>query len=781
MYRMTAWISSLLLILTAAGLNARTSQIKNYLPAEVRAENGIAALYVDGRQVMPMSFCSRNNQDDRYLAALLNAGIKVHFPICDTEWKDPQGFEKLKALARRILKHDPQAILILRLSLDPPRSWMEANLDQCTMFENGEVRMIIDKKIGRTYDPKLTENLKFCLASEKWKERAEQAMSDFVLKVGQSDFGRRVAGYFFTASETEEWYYTVRYDRRYHVHDFSRPFLDYFKNFLRRKYGTDKALAEAWNNDVRGFESVRVPQLAERSLYTGVGEILLRRFESNSHFGTLANPDFSEFESDYYRAVNHSVADAINRFCAKLKELSGGQMLGGAFYGSLNCVVYHEMGVAAAVHKVQDSGVVDICASPASYFNRPPGGQAAHRGVHSSYALRGMLWMTEEDTRTHLCDPRNWALYSQAESAGESCRMIKRDFAKTLTGYNWAWWFENSRSDRWYDDPLILKTFKRIQEVLEASRTLGLSRTAEIAVLNSESSIYYTDHESLRDLLMWQRQLEFERIGAPLDNYYVRDLGHPQMPDYKLYIFVNAFCLDDSERRLIKEKIIDKGAAALWLYAPGLINPDREPKLSPAHMQELTGFEFGFRSGGFYPRIVVNNPRHPLTAGLPRDRWFGWPHRPVYGSFETRSKYQLFELTPSLVDPLFFLADSTQVAGGYFYAKGLENGLGALGETGRAGYRSMYFGGKYAQSAILRAAAERAGVHLYSVSDDVLYADANFLVIHARTGGSKRLSFPQPVDCYEVFENKSYGSKVRELIFEMDFGETKVFCLKGRI
>ena len=93
----------------------------------------------------------------------------------------------------------------------------------------------------------------------------------------------------------------------------------------------------------------------------------------------------------------------------------------------------------------------------------------------------------------------------------------------------------------------------------------------------------------------------------------------------------------------------------------------------------------------------------------------------------------------------------------------------------------MYFGGKYAQSAILRAAAQRAGVHLYSRSDDVLYADANFLAIHARTGGSKRLSFPQPVDCYEVFENKSYGSKVRELVFEMDFGETKVFCLKGRI
>ncbi|MEA2064441.1 MAG: hypothetical protein U9P14_12125, partial [Gemmatimonadota bacterium] len=636
---------TVLLLLASFRHVPAATQLGNYLPAEVRTQSGIATLYVEGRPVMPMSFCSRNNQDNRYLAGLLKAGIKVHFPICDTQWKDPRGFKKLSVLAHRILAIDPQAILILRLSLDPPRSWLEENPDQCTTFENGSPRMIINKKIGRTYDPQLTDNLKFCLASRKWQERAEEAMVDFVIKVGRSDFGHRVAGYFFTASETEEWYYTVRYDRRYHVHDFSRPMLDYFKQFLREKYCTDEHLAAAWNNDVRTFEDVRVPQLTERNLYTGVGEILLKRFESRSHFGTLANPDFSEFESDYYRAVNQSVADAIIRFCAKLKEISGGRLLAGAFYGALSCVIYHEMGVSAAVHKVQDSGVVDICASPASYFNRPPGGQAAHRGVHSSYALRNMLWMTEEDTRTHLCDSRNWLLYSQARSPEESCEMIKRDFAKTLTGYNWAWWFENSRTDRWYDDPLILATFKRAQEILEASRKLGLERTAEIAVMTSEPSIYYTDHESLRDLLMWQRQLEFERIGAPLDNYYVRDLGHPEMPDYKLYIFINAFCLDNEQRRLIREKVIDRGASALWLYAPGLINPDSRPRLNVRNMNEITGFDFSFKTGGFHPRIVLDDPRHPIVERLPRDRWFGWPDRPMFGSFETKRKHQIIELT----------------------------------------------------------------------------------------------------------------------------------------
>ena len=751
------------------------------LPAEVRTESGISTLYVDGRPVMPMSFCSRNNKDERYLKSLLDAGIRVHFPICDTEWKDPRGFEKLRALAHRILKYDPQAILILRLSLDPPDSWLRENPAECTRFENGEVKMIIDKKIGRTYDPKLTENLKFSLASQRWQEEAERALENFVHKVAGSDFGHRVAGYFFTASETEEWYYTVRYDRRYHVHDFSPPMLAYFKDFLSRKYKTDRALAAAWNNDVKDFSSVRIPQLQERTLYTGVGEILLARFDSRSHFGTLANPGFSEFESDYYRAVNQSVADAIIRFSSKVKDISAGKLLTGVFYGALCCVVYHEMGVSAAAHKIQDSGVVNIFCSPATYFNRAVGGQATTRSPFSSYNVRGMIWLTEEDTRTHLCDFGNWVRYSQAADAEQSSAMIKRDMAKTLTQHNWAWWFENSRTDRWYDHPEIMATFKRIQELFEASRRMQKEHKgapqAEIAIMASEPSIYYTDHESLRDMLMWQRELEFERIGAPYDYYYVRDLGHPDMPDYKLYVFINAVSLGDAERRAVREKIAARGATALWLYASGLINPDAEPKLDLSHMESLTGFDFDFKRGEFRPRIVISDPRHPLVRNLPRDKYFGQPTRAMFGSFETRYKGHLHKLGASLTDPLFYLADSTQAAGGIFAAENLT----AVGETERAGYRSIYIGAKYLQAELLRAAAARAGVHIYCESDDVFYADNDFAVIHASKGGIKTLRFPHKVDPYEVFEHEFYGRGVREISFPMEFGQTRVFCLGGKI
>ena len=274
-----SFLVTVIILIGVAG-NTSADQALRCLESEIRTENGVSTIFAGGKPVVPMSFCSRNNSDPEYLRGLLAAGIRLHFPICDTEWKDPGGFEKLSGLAHRILGLDPEAVLILRLSLDPPREWMEANPGECITFETGSPRHIINTKIGRTWDPVETDNLKHSLASRAWQERAELELESFVRKVAASDFGHRVAGYFFTAAETEEWYYTVTYDRRYHVHDFSAPMLEYFREYARSKYVTDDALATAWNNDVRTFDQVRAPQLSERTLYTGVGELIMRRYDS---------------------------------------------------------------------------------------------------------------------------------------------------------------------------------------------------------------------------------------------------------------------------------------------------------------------------------------------------------------------------------------------------------------------------------------------------------------------------------------------------------------------
>jgi hypothetical protein len=276
---------------------------------------------------------------------------------------------------------------------------------------------------------------------------------------------------------------------------------------------------------------------------------------------------------------------------------------------------------------------------------------------------------------------------------------------------------------------------------------------------------------------MWQRELELERTGAPYHYYYLRDLADPRMPDYKLYVFLNPLALDDADREAVKQKLARNGAAALWSYAPGLINPDADTQLSVEHMKELTGLEFAFRRGSFRERIVVNDPRLPLVLGLPKDQYWGQPDQPMFGNFETTAENDIRKLTHCLTDPLFYLTDSTQFAGAVFDSTHLP----AAGDTKANGFRSLWFGTKYFNAELVRNAARLAGVHVYSETNDLLYADRDFVIISANSAGTKTIRFPGKVNLYEVFENKSYGRGVKEITLPLELGQTKVFCLSGRM
>jgi len=80
-------------------------------------------------------------------------------------------------------------------------------------------------------------------------------------------------------------------------------------------------------------------------------------------------------------------------------------------------------------------------------------------------------------------------------------------------------------------------------------------------------------------------------IGASMDFYYCDDLGLPQMPDYKLYIFLNTFTIDNAQRQSINTKVRRNGAVVLWMYTSGIHNPDVGDSFCAANMEQLTGFK----------------------------------------------------------------------------------------------------------------------------------------------------------------------------------------------
>jgi hypothetical protein len=62
---------------------------------------------------------------------------------------------------------------------------------------------------------------------------------------------------------------------------------------------------------------------------------------------------------------------------------------------------------------------------------------------------------------------------------------------------------------------------------------------------------------------------ELPRCGVPFDTYELSDILNPQLPDYKVYLFLNAFTLSAQMREQMKEKVRKSGKTALWVFAPG--------------------------------------------------------------------------------------------------------------------------------------------------------------------------------------------------------------------
>ena len=84
-----------------------------------------------------------------------------------------------------------------------------------------------------------------------------------------------------------------------------------------------------------------------------------------------------------------------------------------------------------------------------------------------------------------------------------------------------------------------------------------------------------------------------------------------------------------------------------------------------------------------------------------------------------------------------------------------------------------------ASPALYKLAAKLAGVHLYSDTDDALYASGEFLTIHTREAGLKRLRLPSKVArITELFTGEVIAQNVSELTVSLPAKATAVYRLE---
>jgi hypothetical protein len=695
------------------------------LRAEVKIHHGRPVLFLNGRPTFAGIHWVSAPTPDRWdfsLQATANKETGIHIYAFDvgkgTEWIGPKtspahpfDFSTVEARFGRILEADPEALFHLRIYLETGHAdWWENEYPQeCEILSDG-------RRNGQSF------------ASRVWREQAKNFLRAYAKHFEKIGLAERVLSYQVGAGHTGEW---VKGESSMHTPcgDYSEPMRLHFQNWLRGRYGGDRAeFRRSWNQPKASFETAEVPG-AE-------AQLLARRY-------TFRDPAAEQNVIDYFRCLAELCADCVIDFCRTAKEAGRGTKLAGAFYGYLmdlswnggffkerpdsDYSTYQRSG-HLGLGKVLASPYVDFLASPYSYGYRGIGGDGPSMLPSESVRLHGKLCLVEDDTRTHV--DQDDIHYGRANSLGESITLLRRNMAQDLTHGQGVWWAS------WKVDPIKEPAFapllKSFQKLGTFALDLDLTPSAEIAVLIDDESFFYESCRYHLDipLIFQQRLWGLPKTGAPFDLYLLQDLVEGRIKPYQLYVFLNAFRLDGRRREAIKRQIRKAKSTALWIYAPGYIQND----LSLKNIEELTGLRLGLGEQPWGPLVHITDFSHPITAGLPQDLVWG---------------------TNNKLSPIFHVDDpEAKILGQVVYSQGdCKPGFAVKAYPG---WTSVYSAAPNIPAVVLRNIARYAGVHIFNEAGDVLYATRQLLGVHTVSGGPRTFRLPQTVEeVYDLFEHKT--------------------------
>lgn len=562
--------------------------------ASLGAVNGAAALTIDGvprpalvyrGTVDPMTDHGR-----RQIGLFRDAGVHVYaaYLALDKAWEDgPERFTRLDDTVRAYLSADPEAYLILLLRLVPPGEWMDRHPDELVRYAGGDDYNTSDEA-GRVRRPSL--------ASAVWRRDALAVWRAAIAHLEAQPWGKRVIGCHPCYGIYAEWHYYGSWTQQ--MPDTGPAMTAYFRLWLKQRYGTDERLRQAWHDPGLSLATATVPGAAPRQAADALD---------------LRDPAQRAWVIDYYRCQQAITADDVEAFCAAAKEVTGGRVICGAFYGYFQGVLPQTQGGHLELARLLASPHIDYFAAPYDYSHRLMGDDGRTRAVVDAFTAAGKVHFIEADTRTHL-HPLNE--HGRVANTAQSVAAIRREVATALTHGSALWWcdFGADGSAGWYDQPELSGEIARLMKLAERRLQSPRRRVSQVTVVaDLESGYALPDAAALQThyRLVDGVTTELYRCGTPFDSVLLQQLAGLDLSDCRLLIFLNVLSVPPPLRSMIAKACA--GRSVLWLWAPGLSDGNR---LDPSLLTALTGFHVG--PTAVNAQTVVCAGDQPLTRGVPR-------------------------------------------------------------------------------------------------------------------------------------------------------------------
>jgi beta-galactosidase len=519
--------------------------------AEIRIDNGVPTLLIDGKPFPPFAYMSYLGERQFY-QEVAAAGIHIYCipsylgdrginsnsgigPFRSPVWtgENQYDFSGLIKDFEDVIHSDPEAKIIIRVYLDPPEWWEKLNPDASCQLPDGST-------------------FRQCFASEKWRNETGKALKSYLEWVLKSSYSKHLIGIHVAAGSTEEWFY---HSRQYTDQNPVR--IDEFQKWLRDEYKNDvNALKKAWNNQDVTFKSAK-----------------LANINGTDRNDRWRNQIQEKSIIDSYRFNSEVIVNNISYFCKIVKDISNGRLLTGAFYGYHYYVTDPRSG-HGALSKLLKCQYLDYLSSPNAY-NRVIGEDWPPMAAIQSIHLHGKLWLAENDTRTSittLLKDRSTGIappgqYESGVWLGPQDMETSKSFlwknAGRMLAYGYGgWWFDMWGG--WFSDPELLNILKKTQDysILYPAVEEEKMQSQVCIIVDEELCFRDASYGKLTENILSNR-FSLAKCGAPYDLFLRNDLNKIPIKQYKVIWLMGLLELDEEESLTVK-KYLELGTTVVW-------------------------------------------------------------------------------------------------------------------------------------------------------------------------------------------------------------------------
>lgn len=458
----------------------------------------------------------------------------------------------------RILRKNPDVLLIPRIGLAPSALWIDKHPDELVVWDHSE-------DSGSATTPSVS--------SAVYRRDATAQLEAAVLHL-ENKFGNHVAGYHPVGQHTGEWFYPGIW--RSALSGYGKSDLAAWRIWLSKRYVTDTALQTAWNRRDMTARSAEIP----------VPE--LRRATPGGIFLDLHSQrsvcDFALFQQEM-------MADCVCELASVARRASRGKKLILFFYGyEFEFGTVHN-GPATSGHyalrQILRSPDIDIVCAPLSYFDRGLGGSAPVMTPAESITLAGKMYLAEDDTFTYLAEGTFPGYQDGLKNLKDTQQTMLRNTAECAMR-NFATWWMDLGATGWFDDSRLWEEMAQLGKLDDSLIEHPRQFRPEIAAVIDSASMLRVGFggDSVTAPAIGRVRASLGRIGAPYGQYLLNDVLAGKV-EARLYVFLNAWCLSEFQRHKLLE--VTAEAACIWCYAPGYLDGDA-PSIEAMH--QLTGFQF---------------------------------------------------------------------------------------------------------------------------------------------------------------------------------------------